>query len=81
MEKNKSLGTRDNNKAVAIIEDEIKRFKTCQTRKKVVNHEEYIRGLIDMGLKLGSLLPATGKILLQQMREEKLLKMKQLDNM
>lgn len=81
MEKNNPLGTRDNNKVIAIVENEIKRFKTCQTRKKVVNHEEYIRGLIDMGLKLCSLTTATGKRLVQQMRAEKLLKMKQLDNM
>ena len=84
MKKIKSLGTRenmsDNIKAVTIVQDEINRFRVCQTRKKVVNHEEYIRGLIDMGLKLDSLTIATGKKLLQDMAEQKRSKMRQLDN-
>ena len=84
MKKEQSLGTRenmsDNIKAVTIVEDEINRFKACKARKKVVNHAEYIRGLIDMGLKLGSLSSATGKKLMEHMVERKRLKMEQLDN-
>lgn len=86
MKKNKSLSTStrenisDNIKAVTIVQDEINRFRVCQTRKKVVNHEEYIRGLIDMGLKLESLTTATGKKLVHDMLEQKKFKMKQLEN-
>ena len=81
----KTLVTRenvtDNIKAVTMIENEIINFKQCQSRKKVVNHEEYIRGMIDMGFKLNCLSVATGRRLIEKMMDQKKLKMREFDEM
>lgn len=65
------------NMAMAIIKDEIVRFGKCKTLKKLVNHTEYIKGMIDMATRIGIMDSCVAKELTN---ETMAAKKQQMDN-